>query len=172
VVGHSSRQDQRRQQALARERQAAAAPLEAAVREAVQPEYVCQADAEAAATKLRALQSAYHQGEVGVEERPQYGPGRPSQKPPRVVKARRYGLRVTPQERSEIIARQTQAAGCCVLLTHVPTPGEMAHSAGEVLWASKEQQGVEHNVGFWKAPVIVHSLCLQKPERIDALGLV
>src|SRR5215468_1755495 len=58
VVVHSSSQDQRRQQALARELQASAATLEAAVRETGQPEYFCQADAEAAATKLRALQSA------------------------------------------------------------------------------------------------------------------
>jgi hypothetical protein len=66
----SSRQQQRRQQALARARQAAAAPREAAVREAGQPEYGCHAAAEAAATTLRALQSASHQGEVGGEERP------------------------------------------------------------------------------------------------------
>jgi transposase len=172
VVVHSSSQDQRRQQALARELQASAATLEAAVREAVQPEYFCHADAEAAATKLRALQSAYHQVEVVVEERPKYGPGRPSQKQPRVVKALRYGLRVTLQERSEIIARKTQEAGCFVLLTNVPTQGEMAHSAGEVLWAYKEQHGVEQNFAFLKDPVIVNSLFLKKPERIEALGLV
>jgi transposase len=172
VVVHSSSQDQRRQQALARELQASAATLEAAVREAGQPEYFCQADAEAAATKLRALQSAYHQVEVVVEERPKYGPGRPSQKQPRVVKALRYGLRGTLQERSEIIARKTQEAGCFVLLTNVPTQGEMAHSAGEVLWAYKEQHGVEQNFAFLKDPVIVNSLFLKKPERIEALGLV
>jgi len=172
VVVHSSSQDQRRQQALARELQASAATLEAAVREAVQPEYFCQADAEAAATKLRTLQSAYHQVEVVVEERPKYGPGRPSQKQPRVVKALRYGLRVTLQERSEIIARKTQEAGCFVLLTNVPTQGEMAHSAGEVLWAYKEQHGVEQNFAFLKDPLIVNSLFLKKPERIEALGLV
>jgi hypothetical protein len=142
------------------------------VREAVQPEYFCHADAEAAATKLRALQSAYHQVEVVVEERPKYGPGRPSQKQPRVVKALRYGLRVTLQERSEIIARKTQEAGCFVLLTNVPTQGEMAHNAGEVLWAYKEQHGVEQNFAFLKDPVIVNSLFLKKPERIEALGLV
>src|SRR5262249_23925084 len=112
VVVRSSRQDQRRQQALARELQASAATLEAAVREAIQPEHFCPADAEAAATKLRALQSAYHQVGVVVEERPKYGPGRPSQKQLRVVKALRYGLRVTLQEQSEIIARKTQEAGC------------------------------------------------------------
>ena len=58
VVVHSSSQDQRRQQQLARELQASYATLEATVRQAVQPEYFCHADAEAAAAKLRALQSA------------------------------------------------------------------------------------------------------------------
>jgi transposase len=58
VVVHSSSQDQRRQQQLARELQASYATLEATVREAVQQEYFCHADAEAAAAKLRALQSA------------------------------------------------------------------------------------------------------------------
>jgi hypothetical protein len=78
VVVHSSSQDQRRQKALARELQAAYATLEASVREATQQEYFCQADAEAVAVKLRDLQSAYHGVEVEIEERPKYGPGRPS----------------------------------------------------------------------------------------------
>jgi transposase len=58
VVVHSSSQDQRRQKALARELQASSTTLAAAVREATQQEYFCHADAEAAAAKLRALQSA------------------------------------------------------------------------------------------------------------------
>jgi hypothetical protein len=89
VVVPSSSQDQRRQKPLRRALQASSAVLEATVREAAPQEYGCRADAEAAATKGRALQSAYHQVEVVVEEPPQYGPGRPSLKPPRVVKALR-----------------------------------------------------------------------------------
>jgi transposase len=172
VVVHSSSQDQRRQKALARELQASSATLEATVREATQQEYVCHEDAEAAAAKLRALQSAYHRVEVMVEERPTYGPGRPSQKQPRVVKALRYGLKATLHERAEVIARKTQETGCFVLLTNVPTTGEMAHRAGDVLRAYKEQHGIEQNFAFLKDPVIVNSLFLKKPERIEALGLV
>ena len=77
------------------------ATLEATVHEATRQEYFCTADAEAAAAKLRALPSAYHWVEVEVKERPKYGPGRPSAKQPRVVKALRYGLQVTLHERSE-----------------------------------------------------------------------
>jgi transposase len=172
VVVHSSSQDQRRQKHLARELQASAATLEGLVREAAQQAYFCLADAEAAAAKLRALQSAYHRVEVVVEERPQYGPGRPSQKRPRRVKALRYGLQVTLHERAEVIARKRQETGCFVLLTNVPTVGEMAHRAGDVLRAYKEQHGIEQIFGFLKDPLIVNSLFLKKPERIEALGFV
>jgi transposase len=172
VVVHSSSQDQRRQQHLARELRASYATLEATVRQASQQEYFCHADAEAAAAKLRALQSAYHWVEVEVEEHPKYGPGRPSRKHPRVVKALRYGLRVTLRERSEVIARKSQETGCFVLLTNVPTQGEMAHNARAVLQAYKEQHGIAQNYGFLKDPLIVNSLFLKKPERIEALGLV
>jgi transposase len=172
VVVHSSSQDQRRQKRLARELQMAHATLEATVREATRQEYVCHADAENAAAKLRAQQSAYHEVEVRVEERPKYGPGRPSQKQPRVVKALRYGLQGTLRERAEVIARQEQETGCFVLLTNVPTEEAMAHSAREVLRAYKEQHGVEQNFAFLKDPVIVNSLFLKKPERIEALGLI
>jgi transposase len=172
VVVHSSSQDQRRQKVLARELQMSYATLAATVRKAAPQTYVCQADAEAAAAKLRALQSAYHQVEVGVEEYPTYGPGRPRQQQPRVVKALRYGLKITLYERAEVIARKTQETGCFVLLTNVPTAGEMAHQAGDVLQAYKEQHGIEQNFAFLKDPLIVNSLFLKKPERIEALGLV
>jgi transposase len=152
--------------------QASYATLEATVREAIHQEYFCHADAEAAAATLRALQSAYHGVQVEVEERPQYGPGRPSRTQPRRVKAWRYGLQVTLHERSDVIARKTQETGCFVLLTNVPTVGEMAHTARNVLRAYKEQHGIEQNFGFLKDPLIVNSLFLKKPERIEALGLV
>jgi transposase len=172
VVVHSSSQAQRRQQHLEREIQASVATLEATAREAARQEYFCHADAEAAAAKLRALQSAYHWVEVAVEEHPKYGPGRPSAKRPRVIKALRYGLQVTLHERSEVIARKRQETSCFVLLTNVPTVGEMAHPARAVLQAYKEQHGIEQNYGFLKDPLIVNSLFLKKPERIEALGLV
>ena len=172
VVVHSSSQDQRRQKHLERESQASYALLEATVREAARQEYFCHADAEAAAAKLRALPRAYHGVDVDVEERPKYGPGRPSSKQPRVVQALRYGLQVTLHERAEVIARKTPETGCFVLLPNVPTAGEMAHRAGDVLRAYKEQHGIEQNDGFLKDPLSVNSLFLKKPERIEALGLV
>jgi transposase len=172
VVVHSSSQDQRRQKRLERELQESATTLETTVREAAKQAYFCRADAEAAAEQLRALPSAYHQIEVEVEERPQYGPGRPSRHKPRPIQAMRYGLKPSLRERDEVIARKRQEAACFVLLTNVPTTGEMAHRAGDVLRAYKEQYGVEQNFAFLKDPVIVNSLFLKKPARLEALGLV
>ena len=63
-------------------------------------------------------------------------------------------------------------AGCCVLLTHVPTTGDLAHSARAILTGYQDQHGTEQNYGFLKDPVIVNSLYLKKPERIEVLGLV
>ena len=59
-----------------------------------------------------------------------------------------------------------------MLLTTVPTAGELAHSARDILTVYKEQHGTEQNYGFLKDPVIVNSLFLKKPERIEALGLI
>src|SRR6266568_8122433 len=65
-----------------------------------------------------------------------------------------------------------EEAGCFVLLTNVPTAGDMAHSAREILTVYKEQHGTEQNYGFLKDPVIMNSLFLKKPARIEALGLI
>jgi len=48
----------------------------------------------------------------------------------------------------------------------------MAPSAGEGLRASQEPHGVEPHVALWQAPLIVTRLCLKKPERMEALGVV
>jgi transposase len=172
VMVHSSAQDKRRQQRLARDIQASQSTLQSTVRTAEQQEYFCRADADAAAVQLRAVHTAYHRVEVTVEERPVYGRGRPSSHKPRPVKAMRYRLSTTISPQTERIRQLEEEAGCFVLLTNVPTAGDMAHNAGEVLKAYKEQHGTEQNYGFLKDPVIVNSLFLKKPERIEALGLV
>jgi transposase len=172
VVVHSSSQDRRRQKRLEREFKTDQATLEARVRKATKQSYFCHDDAAQAADKLRAQPSAYHRLEVELEERPQYGPGRPSAHKPREVKALHYGLKVSLHERPEVMAQKAREAGCFVLLSNVPSEGEMAHSAQEVLVAYKEQHGIEQNYGFLKDPQIVNSLFLEKPERIEALGLV
>src|SRR5215467_11484718 len=83
-----------------------------------------------------------------------------------------YRLKPTIRLDTERISRREDEAGCFVLLTNVPTAGDLAHSARDILTVYKEQHGTEQNYGFLKDPVIVNSLFLKKPERIEALGLV
>jgi transposase len=172
VVIHSSAQDTRRQQRLAREIQASYSTLQTATCPGEQQEYCCRADAEAAAAKLRAVPAAYHRVNVTVEERPVYGRGRPSPHKPRPIKALRYRLKTTMSPKTERIVRMEEEAGCFGLLTNVPTVGDLAHSAREILTGDKDQHGTEQHYGCLKDPVIVNSLFLKKPERIEALGLI
>jgi transposase len=172
VVVHSSAQDKRQQQRLARDIQASYSTMQTAARTAEQQEYFCRADADAAAAQLRAVHAAYHRLDVTVEERPVYGRGRPSPQKPRPIKALRYRLQTTISPQTERIARREEEAGCFVLLTNVPTTGDLAHSARDILTVYKDQHGTEQNYGFLKDPVIVNSLFLKKPERIEALGLI
>jgi hypothetical protein len=116
--------------------------------------------------------AAYHRVDVTVAERPVYGRGRPSAHQPRPLKVLRYRLKTTISLRTEPIARLEEEAGSFVLLTTVPTVGDLAQSARDILIGYKDQHGTEQNYGFLKDPVIVHSLFLKKPERIEALGLV
>jgi transposase len=146
--------------------------MQTAARTAEQQEYFCRADADAAAAQLRAVHAAYHRLDVTVEERPVYGRGRPSPQKPRPIKALRYRLQTTISPQTERIARREEEAGCFVLLTNVPTTGDLAHSARDILTVYKDQHGTEQNYGFLKDPVIVNSLFLKKPERIEALGLI
>jgi transposase len=172
VVVHSSAQDKRRQQRLARDIQASYSTVQTAARTAEQQEYFCRADAEAAAAKLRAVPAPYHLVDVTVEERPVYGRGRPSLQKPRPITAMRYRLKPAISPQTERIARLEEEAGCFVLLTNVPTAGDLLHSARDLLTVYKDQHGTEQNYGFLKDPVIVNSLFLKKPERIEALGLI
>lgn len=70
-----------------------------------------------------------------MEERPVYGRGRPSPHKPRPVTAIRYRLTTTIRPQTERIRRLEEEAGCFVLLTNVPTAGDLAHNAGAVLTA-------------------------------------
>ena len=69
--------------------QTSQSPLQTTARAAEQQAYCCRADAAAAAAQLRAVHTAYHLLAVTVEERPQYGRGRPRATTPRAVKAMR-----------------------------------------------------------------------------------
>lgn len=172
MVVQASAHATRRQKRLDRELQTSDTTWQAAGRAAEQQEYGCRAEAEAAAEKLRAMQTDSHRVDVSVDERPQYGNGRPSLRKPREGTARRDGLQPGVTARADRLATQRKEAGCFVLLTNVPQEGAFAHGAGDVLKADKEPYGVEQTFSFLKDPLIVKSLFLKTPERIEALGLV
>lgn len=143
IVVHSDAGDKRRQKrldrALAASREQAAETLKAAGK----TEYFCREDAEAAAEKLRGEASPYHSCGCAVEEKPTYARGRPPKTGERRVAKIRYVLEGRVLERADEVARVREAAGCFVLLTNVPTEGELAHTPCEVLAAYKEQHGIE-----------------------------
>ena len=172
IVVHSSANDKRKQKRIEREKKESRKELEAEILKETKKEYYCRKDAEVAAEKLQTIGSEYHKVEVVIEERPKYPRGRPSQKKPRQIKEMRYALKAEIKEKEEIIEKKQKEAGCFVLLSNVPKEGELAHSEGDILKAYKEQNGIEQNFSFLKDPVIVNSIFLKKPERIEALGLV
>jgi transposase len=135
-------------------------------------EYFCRPDAEAAAKRLSKLQSKYHDLSIEILEQPKYARGRPKNGEPRQVKEIQYALAVVPREKTEAVATKREEAGCFVLLSNVPKEGELAHTEAEVLKVYKEQHGIEQNFAFLKDPVIVNSIFIKKPHRIEALGLV
>jgi transposase len=64
-------------------------------------------------------------------------------------------------------------AGCFVLVTNLSTSKFISQwPAGELLRLYKSQSGIEQNFGFLKDPIIVNSIFLKTPRRIEALGLV
>jgi hypothetical protein len=172
VVVHSSAPDKRRQPRLARDLQASYSAAQTAVRSAEPQVYCCRADAEAAAAKLHTVPLADHRVDVTVAEQPVSGRGRPSSQRPRPVNAMRDRLNTTVRPQTECIVRREAEAGGFVRLTHVPTAGDLAHRARDLLTVDKDPHGTEHNDGCLKDPVIVNRLFLKKPARLEALGLV
>jgi DNA-binding MarR family transcriptional regulator len=160
VVVHSSAQDKRRQQRLARDIQTSYSTIQTAAQTAEQQEYFCRADAAAAAARIRAVRAVYHRLEVTVEEQPVYGRGRPSLQKPRPIKAMRYRLKTAMRPQTERLARLEAEAGCFVLLTNVPTTGDLAHSARDILTVDKDQHGTEPNYLARRHKQILHWLAV------------
>lgn len=172
VVVHSSVHDQRRLKRLERELSASRNAMDRLAKAAEKRVFFCRPDAEAAATEARAHTAAYHRLDVRVEERPRYGRGRPKKNAPRIPVATEYVLDTEIVEQHEAIAKRRQLAGCFVLLSNLPGEDESEYSAEKILRTYKEQHGIERNFSFLKDDQIVNALFLERPERIEALGLI
>jgi transposase len=171
VVVHSSAHDKRRQKRLDRELKESRQSLEEVIKREKHC-YFCRQDAEAVLKRLEKTKARYYRIEAGILEKVQYGRGRPKANKPREIVGYRYEIVAQIKEKREAVERKRQEAGCFVLLTNVPTEGEMAHSGSEVLKVYKDQHGVERNFAFLKDPLIVNDLFLKNPNRIEVLGLI
>jgi hypothetical protein len=145
VVVHASAQDKRRQPRWARDRQAASSTRQATVRTAEQQADCCRAEADAAAAPRRAGHTPSHLVDVTVEARPVEGRGRPRSHQARPITATRYRLQTTLRPHTACSSRLEEEAGCCVLLTHGPTAGDLAPSAREILTVYTEPHGTEQH---------------------------
>lgn len=172
VVVHSSAHDKRRTKRIEREIKSSAKMLMQTITREVKQDFYCRADAEIAASRLCESGTELHSIIASVEEKKYYGRGRPLKTGERMVISVRYVITAHIEERTDQIMQKREEAGCFVLLTNVPTQGEMAETGEELLQAYKEQNGIERNFSFLKDPLIVNDLFLKKPERIEVLGAV
>ena len=107
-----------------------------------------------------------------IEEIHRYGRGRPKADETRTVNGISYKLALEIEPRDELIEKSEKEAGCFVLLTNVRCEGDDAIGSKDLLAAYKGQDTVERNFGFLKDDLIVNSLFLKSPARIEALGLI
>ncbi|MHB8766460.1 MAG: IS1634 family transposase [Deferrisomatales bacterium] len=176
IVVHSSAHDRRRQKRLdrrvARERQAFEAHLAALAKTS----FACRPDAEKALAALGRRARTFFDLDLAVVERPRYARGRPKADGTRTVREMLHGVTGTLRERSAVLAAARQEAGCFVLISNVPPEGPLdsatPYGPRELLFAYKDQHGIERNFGFLKDPAIVNAIFLKRPERIEALGFI
>ena len=110
-----------------------------------------------------------------VEEKPIYGKGRPRKDGFQKIKEMRYVVSADIAEDVAAVTTFREEVGCFVLITNVlkETEGEeITYASKAILEAYKDQYGIEQDFGFLKDPVIVNSVFLKKPERIEVLGLI
>ena len=175
VVIHSSAHDRRRQKRIERRLLEEKKALTEKCNKATKVEYFCREDAETAANKLSEEPRTYYKISTQVEEKPLYGRGRPRKDGFREIKEMRYMVSADIAEDVVAVSTFREEAGCFVLLTNVPieTQGEqIGYDSKEILVAYKDQYGIEQDFGFLKDPVIVNSVFLKKPKRIEVLGLI
>ena len=174
VVVHSSAHDKRRHKRIDRLLQQKRKSLEGDLKKINPGSFFCRADAEAAADKLiRAAAGSYHRLQCDIKAVPQYPRGRPVKGATRIPIGHEYHLDVRIDMDTDAISHLRLEAGCFVLLCNLSSEQEKSQwPAQSLLELYKDQGGIEQNFGFLKDPVIVNSIFLKKPSRIEVLGLV
>ena len=173
VVIHSSAHDRRRRKRIERKLLEEKKTLTGKCGEVAKTDYFCREDAKAAANKLSAEPSTYYRINTQVKEKPIYGKGRPRKDGFQKIKEMRYVVSANIAEDVVAVTTFRGQAGCFVMITNVPKETEeIGYDSKAILEAYKEQYGIEQDFGFLKDPVIVNSVFLKKPERIEVLGLI
>jgi len=174
IVVHSSAHDKRRHRRIDRLLVQKRNDLETHCKKINAGPFYCRADAEAAAEKIsKATPNSYHKLQYEIREVAKYPRGRPAKGKPRTPVGYEYLLDVTIEEDTDAIAPLRLEAGCFVLLTNLSGIKEQVQwPAVTLLELYKNQSGIEQNFGFLKDPVIVNSIFLKKPNRIEVLGLI
>ena len=117
--------------------------------------------------------NSYHRLQYDIREVAKYPRGRPAKGKPRTPIGYEYFLDVNIEEYTDAITPLRLEAGCFVLLTNLSGNKEQGQwPAATLLALYKNQSGIEQNFGFLKDPVIVNSIFLKKPNRIEVLGLI
>jgi transposase len=170
LVVHSSAHDKRKTKKLERLLTQDLAEMTKVKAEQDKITYACLPDAQAALSRL--VKGKFHKFVGRIEEMQRYGRGRPKADGSRSLNGISYRIRLEIERREDLIEKAEKEAGCFVLLTNVPLKGNEAMSSRGLLEAYKAQDVVERNFGFLKDELIVNSLFLKSPARIEALGLV
>ena len=174
IVVHSSAHDKRRHKRIDRLLQQKRKEIEATCKNINSDSFFCRADAEAAADKIKkAVANSYHRVQYEVRKEAKYPRGRPAKGKVRTPTGYEYILDVKIDVDADAIAPLRLEAGCFVLICNLSSKQERKQwTAISLLELYKDQGGIEQNFGFLKDPVIVNSIFLKKPSRIEVLGLV
>ena len=176
VVVHSSAHDRRRQKRLDRDVEKEHGTWCKKLDQIKKTLYFRAADAQAAMTMLQKESPHFHAIEFTLVERPLYARGRPKADGSRTLKQMRYAITGKLLQKPEAITTMREQACCFVLITNVPPEGppksKIPYTDRTILQAYKDQNGIEHNFSFLKDPVLINSVFLKKPKRIEALGLI
>jgi len=174
IVVHSSTHDKRRHKRIERLLKKDRKQLEHDCKQATGTAFFCRDDAQAASERLiRKAGSGYHRVKVNIEKVAKYARGRPAKDKPRAVLSYEYLLSAAIVESPEKVAPLRLEAGCFVLICNLSGDQDRNQwPAKALLELYKDQGGIEQNFGFLKDPVIVNSIFLKKPHRIEVLGLV
>ena len=174
IVVHSSAHDKRRHKRIDRLLEQKRKALDATCKKINSSSFFCLADAEAAADKIsKAARNSYHRLQFEIQEKAKYPRGRPAKNKDRRPIGYEYILDLKIDLDDEAVSPLRLEAGCFVLICNLSSKKDRGQwTPASLLALYKNQSGIEQNFGFLKDPVIVNSIFLKKPTRIEVLGLV